>query len=406
MSSNDSAVRAGRGPSARFRARFAGGVRGPFTRWPRTADAALAVLAFCLTVFFVDGPGDSTVFRAVDEVPVFALAAIAVASGALWWRRRSPFAVLGIALVLWGAVTGYSGSEPGWAAVIALYSAGRYARSVRWGVAGVAAVVALVSVSAWRSGGDRWWEDTVIGSVILFGVWYVGRVLRLRRLRAADRVREREAEVLRIAAEERTRIARELHDVVAHRVSLMTVQARGARAVAAEDPAAAVEAMGAVEDAGRQALAELRHLLGVLRPAEGDLDLGPQPGLAALPRLVEQMREAGVGVALDAKGLPELPGRTELSAYRIVQESLTNVLKHAGPGARAEVRLSVDREALVIEVRDDGLGSEPSQDATTGHGLIGLRERASLLGGSLRAGPRPEGGFEVAARLPLGGRAA
>jgi signal transduction histidine kinase len=235
-------------------------------------------------------------------------------------------------------------------------------------------------------------------------------------VRASDRQqvhhREREAELRRIVTEERARIARELHDVVAHRVSLMTVQAGGAKAVAAEDPAAALQAMGAVEEAGRQALAELRHLLGVLRPETdtGD-ELGPQPGLADLPRLADRVRQAGVDVALSTGSLPAaLPARMDLFAYRIVQEALTNVLKHAGQGARAEVRLRSGNGAIAIEVLDDGRGVNGgpglAEDQLPGHGIIGMRERALLLGGSLDAGPRPDGGFRVVARLPIAGEPA
>jgi signal transduction histidine kinase len=228
--------------------------------------------------------------------------------------------------------------------------------------------------------------------------------------------------------EERTRIARELHDVVAHRVSLMTVQAGAAKAVAAQDPEGALRAMGAVEDAGRQALDELRHLLGVLRPETDPDSLGPQPGLADLPRLVEQTRGAGLDVSLDTDGVTAgLPARVDLFAYRIVQEALTNVLKHAGPGARTEVRLGSDRNGIVIEVVDDGKGLEPPSAAagpfrpadspvddrqdrrsgrSAGHGIVGMRERVRLLGGTLEARPRPDGGFRVDAHLPTGGEPA
>ena len=199
--------------------------------------------------------------------------------------------------------------------------------------------------------------------------------------------------------EERTRIARELHDVVAHRVSLMTVQAGAAKTVADDDPQGARRAMEAVEKEGRQVLGELRHLLGVLRPADGSDGLGPQPGLADLPGLVEQFREAGLEVSLvidDERR--ELPVPVALSAYRIVQEALTNVLKHAGPDAHAEVGLTGDDRAVTIEVFDDGRGATILPGS--GHGIVGMRERALLLGGTLDAGPRLEGGFRVTARLP------
>jgi signal transduction histidine kinase len=177
-----------------------------------------------------------------------------------------------------------------------------------------------------------------------------------------------------------------------------------------------------VEEAGRQALDELRHLLGVLRPETGRDGLVPQPGLADLPRLVEQTRGAGLDVSLATDGLSgELPARVDLFAYRIVQEALTNVLKHAGPGARTQVRLGSDRNGVVIEVVDDGHGTDKGVESadgrqptdsdrqhrrSAGHGIVGMRERARLLGGTLEARPRPDGGFRVVAHLPTGGEPA
>jgi signal transduction histidine kinase len=247
----------------------------------------------------------------------------------------------------------------------------------------------------------------------MFVAWYVGRRVQFREQRADQLRREQAAEARRIVVEERSRIARELHDVVAHRVSLMTVQAGAAKAVAAEDPEGALRAMGAVEEAGRQALDELRHLLGVLRPETDPDGLGPQPGLADLPRLVEQTRGAGLDVSLATAGVVAgLPARVDLFAYRIVQEALTNVLKHAGPGAHTEVRLGTDRRGVVIEVLDDGSGASglagPDVDDAggRGHGIVGMRERARLLGGTLDARPRPGGGFRVVAHLPTGGEPA
>jgi signal transduction histidine kinase len=377
--------------------------RGPFARWPRAADAALAVAVFLATAFLKDGPGDSVVVRPIGEVPIAALLVFAVASAALYWRRRAPLAVLGVAVVAWAATLGSGYADLGVVTIVALYSAGRYAPGDMWAHAGVAAAIAVVSVDILT--GPAPWGQAVFGGVVLFVAWYVGRRLRLRTERAAQLQREQAAEARRIVIEERARIARELHDVVAHRVSLMTVQAGAAKAVAAEDPEGARRAMAAVEEAGRQALEELRHLLGVLRP-ETDLDgLGPQPGLADLPRLVEQLREAGVEVSLATDGVPaELPARVDLFAYRIVQEALTNVLKHAGPGTRTEVRLGTDRSGIVVEVADDGHGASVLPGA--GHGIVGMRERALLLGGTLDARPRPGGGFRVVAHLPTGGEPA
>jgi signal transduction histidine kinase len=205
-----------------------------------------------------------------------------------------------------------------------------------------------------------------------------------------------------VLADERARIARELHDVVAHGVSLMTVQAGAAKTVAAADPEAAAQAMAAVEQAGRQALGELRHLLAVLRPDRSDEELGPQPGLADVPRLVDRFREAGLRVTLDADAAPAgLPARVDLFAFRIVQEAMTNVLKHGGPGTAAEVTVRVGGRAVTVSVVDDGHGTHVLP-VRSGHGLVGMRERTQLLGGILQAGPRPDGGFQVTATLPLG----
>ncbi|WP_197701364.1 sensor histidine kinase [Micromonospora coxensis] len=382
------------------------GFRGPFARWPRVADGVLAVLVCLATVFLVDGPGDTIAVRGVGDVPVPALLIFALAGAALYWRRRAPTLVLGVAVLAWTTTLGTGYADLGGVAIVALYGVGRYRAPDRWNHLGLAAAVALVVVDGLTRPTPV--GEVVTGGVVMVGAWYVGRRLRLRQERAAQLLRDQQAESRRIVTEERSRIARELHDVVAHRVSLMTVQASAARAVAAEDPQAAHEAMGAVEEAGRQALDELRHLLGVLRPESDSDGLGPQPGLTGLPRLVEQIRRAGVDVTLVTDALPErLAARTELSAYRIVQEALTNVLKHVGPGARAEVRLRAEPAALVIEVRDDGrgstLGSEPEGASATGHGIVGMRERALLLGGSLEVGPRAEGGFRVRARLPITG---
>src|ERR687898_696073 len=385
--------------------------RGPFARWPRAADAALAVAVFLATVFLVDGPGDAIVVRPVGDVPIPALLVFAVASAALYRRRHAPLAVLGVALVAWALTLGSGYADLGGVAIIALYSAGRYATHDRWERLGGAAAVVVVIVDGLLDPVP--WGEILFGAVVMFVAWYVGRRLRLRRERADELLREQAAEARRIVVEERTRIARELHDVVAHRVSLMTVQAGAAKAVAAEDPEGALRAMGAVEEAGRQALDELRHLLGVLRP-ESDLDgLGPQPGLADLPRLVEQTRGAGLDVSLATDGVPaRLPARVDLFAYRIVQEALTNVLKQAGPGARTEVRLGTEPGGIVIEVLDDGRGAAvlPGSDGAAvgarGHGIVGMRERALLLGGTLDARPRPGGGFRVAAHLPTGGEPA
>jgi signal transduction histidine kinase len=365
----------------------------PPDRLARVWDVVLALGVFGVIISLIPvEPGGDLTTRALPEVPLGELGAVAVASAALWWRRSRPLAVLG-----WSELDGL-------VAFVALYSVGRHAGDDRRSAAGLAAVLVLVVANTLVDRAPV--SEMALGIVLTALVWYVGRRRRLRDEDALRREQQLAADARRAVIEERTRIARELHDVVAHRVSLMTVQAGAAKTVAVADPASAAQAMQAVEQAGRQALDELRHLLGVLRPDTDGEVLGPQPGLADVPRLVEQFRAAGVDVELHIDeertddGTPvELPARVDLSAYRIVQEALTNVLKHAGPGAHAQVRVHTDRGGTSIEVRDDGHGATVL--AGTGHGIIGMRERALLLGGHLEAGPRPGGGFRVAARLPV-----
>jgi signal transduction histidine kinase len=384
-------------------------LRGPFTRWPRAADAFLAIIVFVVSVLVTsEGPNEDLAIRSLSDLPIAALVVIALASGALYWRRSQPLVVLSVTLAASALSTGAVLFElvevadvelVGVAMLVALYSVGRYATNDRWAFLGLGGALAVVGLSAPID--EVTAAEVGFGFIVIVLVWYVGRRLRFRAERAAHLEREHAAEARRAVAEERTRIARELHDVVAHRVSLMTVQAGAAKTVAADDPEAALQAMEAVEKAGRQALGELRHLLDVLRPeAEAD-GLGPQPGLADVPRLVDQFKEAGVDVSLRMdRAQASLPAHVDLSAYRIVQEALTNVLKHAGPTARAEVRLRTNSHGVAIEVSDTGRSDTILPGS--GRGIVGMRERALLLGGSLDAGPRPTGGFQVVAHLPIG----
>lgn len=375
-------------------------LRGPFARWPRAADNALAIVMFLTALFVVEGPNETIAIRSFGDVPIGAFFVLAAASSALIWRRRWPLAVLATTLVATSlaAVLGYS-ELIGLTMLIALYGVGRNVGSDQWSYIGLAGTLALTLSTALVD--DATAAEAGFGFVVMSVIWYIGRRMRFRGERAAQLEREQAAEAGRALAEERTRIARELHDVVAHRVSLMTVQAGAAKTVAADDPVSAIRAMEAVEKAGRQALDELRHLLGVLRPEAEPDGLGPQPGLADIPRLVGQFKGAGLDVSLTMVGVQtDLPARVDLSAYRIVQEALTNALKHAGPSVRTEVRLSTDNHEVAIEVLDNGHGATILPGS--GHGIAGMRERAVLLGGSLDAGPRPGGGFRVVARLPIG----
>ncbi|MER7843352.1 histidine kinase [Kitasatospora sp. NPDC096077] len=244
--------------------------------------------------------------------------------------------------------------------------------------------------------------------------WAWGRLTRVRRAylteledRAARLERERDAQSKVAVAAERARIARELHDVVAHNVSVMIVQADGAAYVLDNSPQQAKEALGTIASTGRQALVEMRRLLGVLRTADTAEEYVPQPGVEELPDLLEQVRTAGLQVDYATSGHPrELPRGVELTVYRIVQEALTNVRKHGGPDVHARVAVDFGERELAVLVEDDGRGSTDEQLAAggadgLGHGLIGMRERVGMVSGSLDVGPRPGGGFRIRAVLPL-----
>jgi signal transduction histidine kinase len=271
-------------------------------------------------------------------------------------------------------------------------------------VIGVAAVVTWVAWSYVAGASD---QNTVPSAFFAAVAWLAGRAMRRRQQlvellgdRAQQLERQREERVRAMVAEERARIARELHDVVAHSVSVMVIQAQaGPRLGDREQTTTAFEA---IEASGREALVELRRLLGVLRTGDEQLAIGPQPGLASLGGVVEQMGEAGLAVELSIDGEQvALPPGVDLSAYRIVQEALTNTLRHAGR-ARAQVSVHYRPSEVELEIVDDGLGA-PSTVNGSGHGLIGMRERTALYGGRLDAGPRPGGGFVVQAHLPLPG---
>jgi signal transduction histidine kinase len=245
--------------------------------------------------------------------------------------------------------------------------------------------------------------------VFLTAAWILGDNLRTRRAylheleEKAERLeREREENERRAAADEQARIARELHDVIAHNVSVMVVQAAGGREVFETHPDRAREALASIEATGREALTELRRLLGVARAHEdGSTSLAPQPGLERLGTLVEQVRAAGLTVDVQVEGEQrDLPTGVDLSAYRVIQEALTNTLRHAF-AQRAWIVVHYGERELIVEVLDDGAGP-PRAGGQDGRGLVGMQERVGLFGGEVRTGARPEGGFRVWARFPLG----
>jgi signal transduction histidine kinase len=340
-----------------------------------------------------------------------AIALVLLINLPLAWRRRHPRA---IGALVGATAIGYGiapypdlGVPVPLGALVAFYTAMAYSpRRSATLIAASACAVGLVGMLLPETDADA--VDFAFVALLLGATWALGDSARTRRAytaeleaRAARLERERELEASRAAAEERARIARELHDVIAHHVSMMVVQAEAGPVVVERDPGRAGQAFDSIGAIGRQALAEMRRLLGVLRSDDDHSgpSLGPQPGLDQLPVLVEQVRQAGLEARLEVQGEPRpLPPGMDLSAYRIVQEALTNAVRHAGPStARVVVRYG-DTD-LRLEVRDDGIGPRPGNGS--GHGLVGMRERVNLFGGELDAGPRPDGGFAVAARLPL-----
>jgi signal transduction histidine kinase len=324
----------------------------------------------------------------------------------LAWRRRAPLIVLAVAIVT-AVVANFvhvldAATSPAVAFVVAVYSVGAHTQGLRaWiGATGVGALIAANVADQLSLG------DLLFIAVILGGAWLAGRALRYRRERertleqlTVDLEREREEKARAAVAEERVRIARELHDVVAHAISVIVLQARGARRSLATDPDETREALDMIEETGTDALAEMRRLLGMLRTQDEDIALAPRPSLRYVDALAAQVREAGLPVDLSVEGEPiELPPGVDLSAYRIVQEALTNALKHAGP-ATARVIVRYGEDDLELEIADTGPGEAASDGE--GHGLVGMRERVSLYGGRLQVGPRHGGGFAVRARLPL-----
>lgn len=336
---------------------------------------------------------------------------VAVMSASLVFRRRYPTSVFAVvaaaAFVQW--LANISLAPVDLAVLVALYTVAAYGRD-RWATvaAGSVAVGGVVLAVV------RWHGERAVGSMILpAAVTAVALALgddrRTRRAyfdgleeRAERLERERDALAAVAASAERARIARELHDVVAHSLSVMVAQADGATYALDTDPARAGRAMATVADTGRNALTEMRRLLGVLRPTATGGDLTPQPGVHEIPELVAKVRGAGLPVNLVVDGpTAELPAGMELAAYRIVQEALTNTLKHSGPGATANVALHYDLHQLTVHVQDDGAGIRTPGGDAAGQGLAGMRERATMYGGTFRAGRDVEGGFAVTAQFPL-----
>jgi signal transduction histidine kinase len=340
----------------------------------------------------------------------FAVPAVAVVILTLLGRRRFPF---GSPASFWLLAAGFSFVDGRLipfpvtvylAGLAAAYLLGSLADANR-GREGLLVVVGSAAVIIYNLPDHTTGDIVLIPAVFALG-WLGGFAFRKRDVqaaeaeeRAAQAERERETAARLAVAEERARIARELHDIVAHALSVMVLQVGAVRHKRPELPAEDREALEDVERTGRTALAEMRRLLGAMRDRSDGAELEPQPGLENLKALVARVRSAGLPVTLDVEGEPvPLPRALDLSAYRIVQEGLTNVLKHAG-ASHAEVVVRHGPEALRVEIRDDGHG--PERGDGLGHGLVGIRERVKLYGGEMTAGPANGGGFVLSASLRL-----
>jgi signal transduction histidine kinase len=329
----------------------------------------------------------------------------------LAWRRRHPVAVLAVSLSALFAfsILGYFASFAAFGFLIALFTVAAHRHRHVSIPAGIASGVALWLILVFRR--EPIEIDAILAEyMIVSAAWFLGDSLRIRReqvVQLEDRAlrleRDREEKARQAVANERRVIARELHDVVAHNVSVMVAQAGAARRIASAEPTAALATLGNIEDVGREALVEMRRLMGLLR-TESDrvVERSPEPGMHNLEALTAQVTEAGVPVDLRIEGTARpLPAGLDLSAFRIVQEALTNILKHAGE-ARANVLVRYGDGRLDLQIDDDGAGPEgrPARPDRLRYGHLGMRERVALFGGELFVGGRPGGGYRVAASLP------
>lgn len=329
-----------------------------------------------------------------------------IAGASLAFRRRWPLVVVAVcfgalAVDVWSGVPLSEPATPIAWIVLSQYTVARHC-ALRRAILGLAIGLVIFFSTLLKDS-----SDLVFGLIVILAPWLVGIAMRTRvtetlelATRAETLEQQREDDIKAAAAAERHRIAQDLHDVIAHSVSVMVVQAGAAAAAVDRDPQRATAALQNVQDTGRLALTEMGALLGILRENGEEVGLAPQPGLDDLAALLDQTRTAGVPVELRVTGAPRLlPAGIQLSIYRVVQESLTNVRKHAGEGAQAIVAIDYKPAELRLEICDDGTSE------TTGyggrHGIVGMTERVTIYGGTLQAGPAPESGFAVRARIPL-----
>jgi signal transduction histidine kinase len=387
-----------------------------FRRHPRVADALLAVVVagLAISVILTNKPDDTlSGLRIPRSADVLAVGLVTVGALSLIWRRVKPLPVLvvSLAMLILRERLNYPDGGDSLAPIIAAYTVAvttDVRRRLAWIASSVLAVVTFFTLFDLGTITTGNVVGSLVTNVIVFGTAFLlGDNMRQRRQRLVDLQQrnaflEREQGLLadRAVVAERTRIARELHDVVAHSVSVMAIQAGGARRVVHTKPDLAVEALATIETTARQTLDELRDLLGVLRTADPTPENAPQPGISDLETLVHADPKLAVTLTVNGEQT-SIPAMVDLSAYRIVQEALTNVRKHAGlTSAAVAVAIRYLPDSVEVEVVDDGRGAAANQSGG-GHGLTGMRERAALCGGRLDAGPRQGGGWFVRATLPV-----
>jgi signal transduction histidine kinase len=374
-------------------------------RW--AADAAIAVVVIAIQAGGSYASAGWHGSHATAGVTAYLL--LAVSGASLIARRRYPVGVLAVTLAaaIWPGAASHAGLI--WIALIVAFFTAVQARQR---AAAVASLVIGYAASVWppwligRPGHAT--AGFAVGlAILLLFLLAIAEVIRARGQRAAALERSRQEELRRRAGEERMRIARDLHDVVAHNISVIRVQANTALHLMDRQPGRARSALTTINEVSGQALVELRSVLGVLRAVDDSAPRAPAPGLARLGDLADNAAAAGLAVRVQESGQrAPLPADIDLAAYRIIQEALTNSARHSG-GMTATIRIVYGEEALVVEVDDDGArrspGRSPGQAHGAGSGIAGMTERAAALGGMLQAGPRPGGGFAVRARLPLHG---
>jgi signal transduction histidine kinase len=375
-----------------------------------TLGAGLLALAFALIglVSTLVRAVDTSVFRPDD---VFLTVLVLAASLPIALVRRWPLAVLAVVMgaVVAQALIGYRPVDVGiWAAGAALFVTAAFGNTRDLVLGALIGAAGLIAIFLGMRGDIEWAAMAISWAAYSF-TWTIAVIVRVYRAvatRAQSRAElfaaDREARAREAVANERVRLARELHDSVGHALNVIVLHAGGARRVVETKPALAQEALGNIEEAGRQALGDIERMLGILRGPGEDESFEAQAGLGQLDHLLDQVREAGLPVERRDVGTPrDLPTSLDLSAYRIVQEALTNSLKHAGK-ASSVVTMTWADDRVEIEVVDDGRGAVATPSTGGGRGLVGIRERVMLFGGELLLGPRPEGGFGVWARLPYG----